>query len=66
MEKVKQHFEAEAQEFDAVIRRLIPYYEPMLEALLLALPFSPAQSLHVIDLGCGTGTVARRLKEVYP
>ena len=37
MEKVKQHFEAEAQEFDAVIRRLIPYYEQMLEALLLAL-----------------------------
>ena len=48
MEKVKQHFAAAAQAFDAVIRRLIPYYELMLEALLLALPFSPAQSLRVI------------------
>ena len=44
MEKVKQHFAAAAQAFDAVI----PYYELMLEALLLALPFSPAQSLRVI------------------
>ncbi|MBW4651636.1 MAG: class I SAM-dependent methyltransferase [Kaiparowitsia implicata GSE-PSE-MK54-09C] len=66
MEKVKQHFEAEAQEFDAIIRRLIPYYEQMLDALVIALPFDPSQRICVIDLGCGTGTVARRIKDVYP
>ena len=66
MEKVKQHFEEEAQEFDAIIRRLIPNYEQMLDALVTALPFNQSQSIRVVDLGCGTGTIARRIKDVYP
>jgi tRNA (cmo5U34)-methyltransferase len=66
MEKVKQHFEEEAQEFDGIIRRLIPYYEQMFDALVIALPFSQAQPIRVVDLGCGTGTISRRIKDVYP
>ena len=66
MEKVKQHFEEEAQEFDAIIRRLIPNYEQMLDALVTALPFNRSQPIRVVDLGCGTGTIARRIKDVYP
>jgi tRNA (cmo5U34)-methyltransferase len=66
VEKVKQHFEEEAQEFDAIIRRLIPNYEQMLDALVTALPFDQCQSIRVVDLGCGTGTIARRIKDVYP
>lgn len=66
MEKVKQHFEEEAQEFDAIIRRLIPYYEQMLDALVLTLPFKQSHPIDVIDLGCGTGTIARRIKDDYP
>lgn len=66
MEKVKQHFEEEAQEFDATIRRLIPYYEQMLDALVLTLPFKQSHPIDVIDLGCGTGTIARRIKGDYP
>lgn len=66
MEKVRQHFEEEAQEFDAIIRRLIPYYEQMLDALVAALPFERDQAISVIDLGCGTGTIAKRIKNVYP
>ncbi len=66
MEKVKQHFEEEAQEFDAIIRRLIPNYEQMLDALVIALPFNQYQAIRAVDLGCGTGTIARRIKDVYP
>src|SRR5512134_3095058 len=66
MDKVKKHFEAEAQEFDAIIRRLIPYYPQMLEAILVALPFEPSEAINVIDLGCGTVTVAHLVKSVYP
>ena len=66
MEKVKQHFEEEAQEFDAIIRRLIPSYEQMLDALVTALPFNQHQPIRVVDLGCGTGTIARRIKDIYP
>jgi tRNA (cmo5U34)-methyltransferase len=66
MEKVKQHFEEEAQEFDATIRRLIPYYEQMIDAIVLALPFNQSEPIRVIDLGCGTGMIARRIKDIYP
>lgn len=66
MEKIKQHFEEEAKEFDAIIRRLIPYYDRMLDALVTAIPFDLAQPIRVIDLGCGTGTVARQIKDIYP
>ncbi|HBR00832.1 MULTISPECIES: class I SAM-dependent methyltransferase [unclassified Roseofilum] len=66
MEHVKQHFENEAQEFDGIIRRLIPYYEQMLEAIVTAIPFSPSQVIRVVDLGCGTGTIAKRIKDAYP
>jgi tRNA (cmo5U34)-methyltransferase len=66
MEKVKLHFEEEAQDFDAIIRRLIPHYEQMLDALITALPFSQSQAIRVIDLGCGTGTIGKRIKDAYP
>jgi tRNA (cmo5U34)-methyltransferase len=66
VEKVKQHFEKEAQEFDATIRRLIPNYEQMLDALVTALSFNQHQPIRVVDLGCGTGTVAKRIKDAYP
>ena len=66
MEKVKQHFEEEAQEFDAIIQRLIPYYDRMLDALVLAISFTQSHPIDVIDLGCGTGTIARRIKDNYP
>jgi tRNA (cmo5U34)-methyltransferase len=66
VEKIKQHFEEEAQEFDAIIRRLIPNYEQMLDALVTALPFDRCKPIRVVDLGCGTGTIARRIKDVYP
>lgn len=38
----------------------------MLDALVIALPFDQSQCIRVIDLGCGTGTIARRIKDVYP
>ena len=66
MEHVKQHFEEEAQAFDTIIRCLIPFYEQMLDALVLALPFDPSQAIRVIDLGCGTGEVAGRIKKIFP
>ncbi len=61
MDRVKEHFEGEAQEFDSLILRLIPGYEEMVKALVLAIPDPRTAPLHVVDLGCGTGTVAKRI-----
>jgi len=66
METIKQHFEEEAREFDRIIVTLIPDYLRMVEALVIAIPFEKTASVRVIDLGCGTGTVAKRVLESYP
>ena len=66
MDKVKQHFQEEAPDFDRIILMLIPEYSQMLEALVSSIPFESSASLSAIDLGCGTGTVAKRLLEKFP
>jgi tRNA (cmo5U34)-methyltransferase len=65
MDTIRTHFEEEAPEYDALIRRLIPHYERMLEALTTALPFDPSREIRVLDLGCGTGGIAHRVKSIF-
>jgi tRNA (cmo5U34)-methyltransferase len=64
--RVREHFEQEAREFDDLIVRLIPRYDEMLGALIAAIPFPPGRAIRVIDLGCGTGTLALRIRERFP
>lgn len=66
LNKIKNHFEEEAEEFDAIIQKLIPFYSDMLEALVLTIPHQGKEKIVVADLGCGTGTIAKRVLEVYP
>ncbi|WP_199302750.1 class I SAM-dependent methyltransferase [Oscillatoria sp. FACHB-1406] len=66
MENVKQTFEEMAGEFDAIIRRLIPDYAQMVEALIAALPFDSDRDTSMIDLGCGTGTISHRVLTEFP
>jgi len=66
LDKIKKHFEEEAKEFDEIIHKLIPFYQEMLEALLLAVPHPGKEKIRVADLGSGTGTIAKRILEMYP
>ena len=66
MNKIKNHFEEEAEQYDGIIKNLIPYYHQMVEALVNTLPFGHSENIEVIDLGCGTGTISRAVKDVYP
>lgn len=66
MKNVKKHFEDEAREFDEIILRLIPQYPQMLDALVSALPFDCSRPVRVIDLGCGTGTLAALVFQKFP
>ena len=66
MDTVKQHFEEEARDFDRIILTLIPDYPRLLEALVAAIPFENAAPVRAIDLGCGTGTVARAILDAFP
>jgi len=66
MEAVKKHFEEEVREFDKIILRLIPYYSEMINGMVSAIPHQRSSVINVIDLGCGTGTISKRIKEVFP
>lgn len=63
---IKEHFETEAFEFDSQIVRIIPYYDQMITALIDSVQFDTSESIRIIDLGCGTGTVAKRLGDKFP
>lgn len=64
-DKVKAHFEEESKEFDEVILKLIPHYKDMIDTLISSIPFEHDASIKVLDLGCGTGTVTKTLKEQF-
>ncbi len=64
--KIKEHFESEAGDFDDIILKLIPYYPRMLEALTSSLPFEAHREIEVLDLGCGTGNVSKSLLAHFP
>ena len=66
MERVKDHFDEEAEDFDRIILNLIPHYSTMIRAMVEAIPFERSVPLRVIDLGCGTGTVAMRVLQTFP
>ncbi|MHA1315075.1 MAG: class I SAM-dependent methyltransferase [Candidatus Helarchaeota archaeon] len=66
MDSIGKMFEKEAQEYDETIKKIIPFYEQMLNTLTMALPFPTNKDIKVVDLGCGTGTLALKIKEKYP
>lgn len=66
MATVKSHFESEAQVFDEVILKLIPYYKEMVTALVSVIPFDGTDTIKVLDLGCGTGTISNEIKQKFP
>ena len=66
METIKKHFEGEARDFDRIIVTLIPEYPQMLRTLVAAIPCNRTASIRVLDLGCGTGTVAQGIVEAFP
>lgn len=66
MDGVKKHFDDMADDFDARVLKTVPFYIDMLEALVSALPFDKERKISVVDLGCGTGTISKKVKEYYP
>jgi tRNA (cmo5U34)-methyltransferase len=66
LDRVREHFEQGARDFDELIVRLIPRYDEMIAAMIAAIPFALDKPIRVIDLGCGTGTVAARVKQRFP
>ncbi|HEY9161076.1 MAG TPA: class I SAM-dependent methyltransferase [Desulfomonilia bacterium] len=66
MEGIKTHFDEEAEEYDGIIRKLMPYYTHMVKTIADCIPFKKDESIEVIDLGCGTGTISKAILDIYP
>jgi tRNA (cmo5U34)-methyltransferase len=66
MDRVRNHFEAEAEEFDVIIKKLIPNYSEMVDILVSVIPFSKERGFSMIDLGCGTGTISKSVSDNFP
>lgn len=66
MERVKNHFETAADDFDKQILKLIPCYDEMIGALTSAIPYDGGSAFKMMDLGCGTGTISQRVRESFP
>ncbi len=65
MDRVQRHFEEEAKEYDDIIKNLIPNYKTMVNILVSLLPFDKEQCFDLIDLGCGTGTVSKAVRDAF-
>jgi tRNA (cmo5U34)-methyltransferase len=65
-QQIHDHFDGEAAIFDDLILKLIPDYRAMVAALVGALPFEAQAPIRVLDLGCGTGTIARAVVGQFP
>lgn len=63
---IKEHFETEANEFDDNIVKIIPYYAQMTRGLIDSIQFETNEPMRIIDLGCGTGTIAKLIAEKFP
>lgn len=66
MNKVKRHFTEEALKFDKIIRRSIPFYPQMVEAIVDFMHFTGKPSPEILDLGAGTGEVAKQILLKFP
>ena len=66
MQSTEEMFQKEAKNYDKIIMKIIPFYDEILQTLIDVIPFPIDRKISVMDLGCGTGTLALKLKQNYP
>jgi tRNA (cmo5U34)-methyltransferase len=63
---VAAHLKVTPERYDAKIRRLIPFYDELLAEAASALRLAPRRVNHIVDLGMGTGALAKTCLAVMP
>jgi len=57
-------FEHEAEKYDDLLY-LLPYYDKVIDGILTCIDFPEDAYIRVLDLGCGTGTLIKKIIEKY-
>jgi len=66
LDKVRNHFEEEAFEYDELIPRIIPKYIEQNDVMLTLIPFDRSKEIRVLDLGAGTGILSYLILKAFP
>ncbi len=66
MEEIRSRFSEGSAEYDERIRKIIPRYDEMLEALISGVRPVEGRRPRVIDIGCGTGAASALLLQAFP
>ena len=66
MEEVRANFASGSTGYDDRIKKIIPRYDEMLDALVSCVRPPRDRRLRIIDIGCGTGAVSARLLHSHP
>lgn len=64
--EIKSHFEDLSKRYDRVILKNIPLYDEFLDTMVDLISFEKDSVLNIMDLGCGTGNLTKRIKKDYP
>lgn len=65
-ENIWRHFQGQAEDYDGLIPKLIPYYHEQNEILLNLIPFDSDAKLEALDLGAGTGILSELVLTSFP
>jgi tRNA (cmo5U34)-methyltransferase len=63
---IEQAFNATVDYYDDWMKKALPNYDDIFGAAVDLIPFDPAASLAVLDLGAGTGLFSQHVLEKYP
>ncbi|WP_308575422.1 class I SAM-dependent methyltransferase [uncultured Methanosphaera sp.] len=64
MSDLKTHFNETSKHYDNLVKKTIPKYDEMIEALVNSIP--EKENLRILDLGCGTGNISLQVLERFP
>ncbi len=66
MAEIRSNFSKKSREYDPWIRKVIPRYDEMLDVLISCIKVPKGRTIRIIDIGCGTATLSKKLLASHP
>lgn len=66
LERIKEHFEGDAETYESHVRKFVPFYQEQNEMMMDLLPFERTAEIRVADLGAGPGVLSEMVLKRFP